>query len=33
MSAVESLAENGRASMRSNQYDVPPAATSASKID
>src|SRR5215472_2029848 len=32
MSDLESLAENGRARMRSNQYDVPPAATSALKI-
>ena len=32
ISDVESLAENGRARMRSNQYDVPPAATSALKI-
>jgi hypothetical protein len=32
ISDVESLGENGRARMRSNQYDVPPAETSASKI-
>src|SRR5262245_46685891 len=28
----ESLEENGRARIRSNQYEVPPAATSASKM-